>query len=161
MKIYSLLLQKCFDGNVNMAKFNFGSNLFLETVFDTFPLLAETNQEPDALSKHCTIGWVETHEASNADHHHPLSSIKDIIGELLIVKIDPAHFLCIQVTHREMMMMMMTAVVTIHDICHNFLHGQHFGRTLSPHRKCVNCDKTGFATKQRKLQQNRFCDKTA
>ena len=41
-----------------------------------------------------------------------------------------------------------------------FLHGQHFGRTLSPHRKCVNCDKTGFATKQRKLQQNRFCKKT-
>ena len=28
------------------------------------------------------------------------------------------------------------------------------------HRKCVNCDKTGFATKQRKLQQNRFCKKT-
>ena len=41
-----------------------------------------------------------------------------------------------------------------------FLHGQHFGRDLSPHRKCVNCDKTGFATKQRKLQQNRFCKKT-
>ena len=41
-----------------------------------------------------------------------------------------------------------------------FLHGQHFGHTLSPHRKCVNCDKTGFATKQRKLQQNRFCKKT-
>ena len=40
-----------------------------------------------------------------------------------------------------------------------FLHGQHFNRTLSPHRKCVNCDKTGFATKQRKLQQNRFWDK--
>ena len=41
-----------------------------------------------------------------------------------------------------------------------FLHGQHFGRDLSPHRKCVNRDKTGFATKQRKLQQNRFCKKT-
>ena len=42
-----------------------------------------------------------------------------------------------------------------------FLNGQHFGCNLSPHRKCVNRDKTGFATKLRKLKQNRICDKTA
>ena len=28
-------------------------------------------------------------------------------------------------------------------------------------QKRVNCDKTDFATKQRKLRHNRFCDKTA
>ena len=42
-----------------------------------------------------------------------------------------------------------------------FLHEQNFGPTLSPHRKCVNRDKTGFATKQRKLHLNRFFEKTA
>ena len=41
-----------------------------------------------------------------------------------------------------------------------FLQRQNFGLNFSPHRKCVNWDKTGFATIQRKLQQNRFCKKT-
>ena len=36
-----------------------------------------------------------------------------------------------------------------------------FWAQFFPHRKCVNCDKTGFATKQRKFQKNRFCDKIA
>ena len=27
-----------------------------------------------------------------------------------------------------------------------FLHGQNFGHNLSPHRKCLNCDKTGLST---------------
>ena len=33
-----------------------------------------------------------------------------------------------------------------------FLHGQNFGLNFSPHKKCANRDKTGFATKQRKFQ---------
>ena len=35
------------------------------------------------------------------------------------------------------------------------------GPNFSPHRMCVNRDKIDFATKQRKLQLNRFCNKTA
>ena len=42
-----------------------------------------------------------------------------------------------------------------------FFHGQNFGLNFSPNRKCVNRDKTGCATKQRKFQKNRFCDKIA
>ena len=42
-----------------------------------------------------------------------------------------------------------------------FLHRQNFELNFFPHRKCVNRDKIGFATKQRKLQLNRFCNKTA
>ena len=53
-----------------------------------------------------------------------------------------------------------------------FLHGQNLGRNLSPHRKCVNRDKTGlattsmncnkrdFATKQHEFHQKRSHDKT-
>ena len=42
-----------------------------------------------------------------------------------------------------------------------FLRGQNFGLNFSPHRKCVNRDKISFATKQRKLQLNRSCNKLA
>ena len=44
----------------------------------------------------------------------------------------------------------------IHHICH-FFSTDNF----SPHRKCVNRDKIGFARKRSKSQLNRFCNKTA
>ena len=40
-----------------------------------------------------------------------------------------------------------------------FLHKHNFWFNFSPHKKRVNRDKTDFATKQRKLRQNRFCNK--
>ena len=51
--------------------------------------------------------------------------------------------------------------ISIHYIFVIFLHGQIFGLSFSPHGMCVNRDKIGVATKQRKLLLNRFCNKTA
>ena len=42
--------------------------------------------------------------------------------------------------------------IPIHYICHLFSTDNILGIITSPHRKCVNCKKAGFATKQRKLQ---------
>ena len=44
-----------------------------------------------------------------------------------------------------------------HTSCLSFFpHRQTFGLNFSLHRKCINRDKTGFATIQRKLQLKRF-----
>ena len=40
-----------------------------------------------------------------------------------------------------------------------FLHGQNLGRNLSPHRKCVNCDKTGLATNSMNCNKTNFATK--
>ena len=50
--------------------------------------------------------------------------------------------------------------MTIHDISH-FSPRTKFGLEFSPHKKGVNRVKAGFATKQCKLQQNRFSNKIA
>ena len=49
----------------------------------------------------------------------------------------------------------------IHHICNFFSTDNFFGFYYSPHRKCVDRNKIEFATKQRKWQMNRFCNKTS
>ena len=46
------------------------------------------------------------------------------------------------------------------DICHFFSTDKSFGSIFST-QEGHNCDGTYFATKQRKLQQNRLCDKAS
>ena len=45
---------------------------------------------------------------------------------------------------------------TLPDICHFFLHRRNFWFQLFSTQKRVNCDRTDFTTKQRKLLQSRF-----